>query len=373
MSIIIKEVISKSGRKKFVNLPFEIYKGNEYWVPPIKKQEMKIFSPETNPTYDFCKAKFWIATKDDKCVGRLGAIINDKYIEKTGEKFGRFTRPEFIDDYEVSSKLFQEAEKWLKEQGMIGVQGPLGFTNLDLQGLLIEGFDHLPSMASVYHLPYYKTHIEKSGYDKEIDWVEFRLSIGGPIPEKITRINELIKKRYKLNVVTFKKTSELLPYGRRIFGVLNEAFAELFSVVTFDEKMIDYYVNKYLKYINPNFVKLIINDEDQMVGFIIGQPCLAKAMQKANGKLFPFGFKHIKYALNHPKVADLLLTGVNPNIQGKGFTAILIAELQKTLNEYGIKHVETTGIFETNHKAIQMWKNYDHIQHKRKRCFKKIF
>jgi len=366
MSIEIVQVKTTQTFKDFVNIQFDIYKGNDFWVPPIKKDEIKALKGEFNPAFRFCKAIFWVAYKNKKPVGRIGAIINDKYNEKTGEKTGRFSRAEFIDDQEVSKKLFATAQSWLKEQ----VEGPLGFTNLDHQGMLIEGFDHLPSAASEYHLPYYKEHLEKMGFEKKIDWIEFRLFLEG-IPEKAKRVSEIIKTRNGLTVKSFAKSSELQPYAVRLFEILNEAFKELFSVVQLDNEMINYYVKRYLMLLNPEFVKLIFDKDDNLVAFIIGLPSLSEGLQKAKGSLFPFGWYHINKALKHPKVVDLMLTGILPDYQGKGVAAILINELQTVMEKYGVTEVETTGIFETNQKAIQNWKNYEHIQHKRKRCWKK--
>ena len=372
MSITIKEVQSKQDIKQFIDIQFDIYKGNKFWVPALKKGEMESLMPEKNPAFEFCNAKFWLAFKDGKCVGRIGAIINKKEIEKTGVKLGRITRLEFINDYEVSSKLLETAEKWIKEQGMIGVHGPLGFTNLDHSAILVEGFEHLPSIASEYHLPYYKEHLEKLNYEKEIDWVEFRLTIP-EIPEKALKLADTIKKRYNLTVKTFPSTKDIMPYANDMFDLLNKAFGELFAVVEFDEKMADFYIKKYIPMLNPKFVKLVFDIDKKLVGFIIGVPSLSEAMQKANGKLFPFGIFHLMKALKHPKVADLFLTAVEPQLQGMGLPAILITELQKSFIDNGVAHVETTGIIETNQKAITTWKNYEHIQHKRKRCFKKLF
>lgn len=371
MSVLIREANDKSDLKQFVEFQFKLYKGNKYWVPPIKKDEIKCLMPEHNPAFEFCKAKFWLAYKGSQCVGRIGGIINEKYNEKTGEKTGRFTRVEFINDAEVSSKLFETVENWATAQGMTAMHGPLGFTNLDHQALLIEGFDHLPSIASEYHLPYYKGHLEKLGYEKEIDWVEFRLKIEDSIPEKALRLNEIIKKRYGLHTLSFTKTSELKSYGKRVFHVLNDAFDGIFSMVRLNDKMIDYYINRYFSMLNPKFVKIVEDKNRQVVGFIIALPSLSKAMQKANGKLFPFGFYHIMKALKNPIEMDLVLTGVSPKMQGMGVAVLLISELQKVFIQHRIKYVETTGIIETNHKAIQHWKDYDHIQHKRKRCFRK--
>lgn len=370
MALEIKEANSKKVIKDFVKVQFDLYKGNKYWVPQIIKDEQKVITPEGNPAFRFCDAKFWVAYKDGEPVGRIGAIINHKYIKKTGEKTGRFSRTEFIDDDEVVDLLFTTAENWLKENGMTSVQGPLGFTNLDHQGMMIEGHEHLPSAASEYHLPYYQKQLERRGYEKEIDWIEFRLFLEG-IPEKAKRVSEMIKTRNNLTVKSFKTNKEIEPYARDLFSLLNKAFAELFSVVELDEEMITYYVNRYMMMLNPDFVKLIFDADGNIVAFIIGLPSLSEALQKAKGKLLPFGWWHITQALKKPKVVDLMLTGILPEYQGKGVAAILINELQFVMEKYGVSEVETTGIFETNTKAIQNWKNYNHIQHKRKRCWKK--
>jgi len=370
MDIQIKEVCSKSEFKQFAKLPFKIYKKNNFWVPPIINDEIKALKSDSNPAFDFCDAKFWLAYKGNEAVGRIGAIINRKDIEKTGEKVGRFSRFETINNFEVANALLTTAEDWVKSQGMETVRGPLGFTNLDHQGMLIEGFDHLPSIASEYQMPYYQELVEKAGYQKHIDWVEFRLTIN-EIPEKAKKLNKIIQQRFKLNVVNFSSSKELKPYGKKVFNLLNSAFKDLFSVVELNERMMDYYIGRYFTILNPKFVKVVTDENNEMVGFIVGLPSLSKAMQKTNGKLLPFGFRHIMKALKNPSEVDLLLTGVDPEMQAKGVSAILITELQQVMLDHNVRHVETTGIFETNQKAIQHWKNYDHIQHKRKRCFTK--
>lgn len=370
MSLTIKEVKTKSDRKAFVDFQFDLYSRNNFWVPPIKGDEVKALEPNYNPAFEFCKGKFWLAYKNGKCVGRIGGIINDLAIQKTGEKNARFSRFEFIDDNEVSQELIKTAEIWAKDQGMKGIQGPLGFTNLDHQGMLIEGYDQLPSVGSEYHLPYYKEHLEKLGYEKEIDWVEFRLTIN-EVPEKASRIAEIVRKKNGFIIKNFESREEMTPYSDKIFTLLNDAFKDLFSVVPLNNKMIKYYTNRYMSMLNPKFVKVIETPEGEIVAFIVGLPSLSEALQKAKGKLFPIGWWYITRALKKPKVVDLLLTGVNPDKQGTGVAALLINELQKVLIEHGVKYVETTGIFETNQKAIQNWKNYEHIQHKRKRCWKK--
>jgi len=370
MAIEIREVKETKDFKEFINVQFKIYKDNKFWVPPIKKDEIKALKSEFNPAFRFCKAKFWLAYKDGKCVGRIGAIINEKYNEKKTEKAGRFSRAEFINDSEVSSALFATAEAWLKEMGMVEIQGPLGFTNLDHQGMLIEGFDHLPSAASEYHLPYYKKHMEEMGFEKEVDWLEFRLFLEG-MPEKAKRGAQIVKKRSELTVKSFTSSSELQAYGPELFEILNESFKDLFSVVHLDDEMINYYIKRYLMLLNPEFVKLVFDKEEKLIAFIIGLPSLSEGLQKAKGKLFPFGWYHINKALKNPKVIDLMLTGITPKYQAKGVTAVLFYELHEVMEKYGVTEMETTGIFETNQKVIQNWKNYEHIQHKRKRCWKR--
>lgn len=370
MAIEIKEVKTPKDFKEFVNVQFDIYKGNDFWVPPIKKDEVKALKAEFNPAFRFCKAKFWLAYKDGKCVGRIGAIINDKYNEKINAKVGRFSRSEFINDDVVVDKLFATAENWLKDNGMTEVEGPLGFTNLDHQGMLIEGFDHLPSAASEYHLPYYQKQLVKLGYEKKIDWVEFRLFLEG-IPEKAKRGAIIVKKRSELTVKSFTSNAELQKYATQLFELLNEAFKDLHSVVQLDKEMIDYYVKRYLMLLNPEFVKLVFDKEENLIAFIIGLPSLSEGLQKANGSLFPFGWYHLNKALKKPKVIDLMLTGILPKYQAKGVTAVLFYELHKVMEKYGVTEMETTGIFEDNQKVIQNWKNYEHIQHKRKRCWVK--
>jgi len=370
--IAIKEVVSEKDRKEFVDFQFNLYKGNSFWVPPMKKDEINNLKKETNPAFAFCDAAFWTAWKDGKCVGRIGAIVNHSYNEKIGKKMGRFSRLEFVDDEEVFSKLMETAETWLLKAGMKSIHGPLGFTNLDNQGLLIEGFDYLPCIASVYHLPYYHAYIEKRGYSKENDWVEFRLTLSEKAVSKGTRGMDLLKRRFGFELVKADTKDELKKYAHRIFEILNASFEELPYVAKMDDAMIALYTKKYIEMLDPRFVTMVSKD-GVVIGFFIGLANLSEAMQKAAGKLFPFGFLHILKALKKPKVIDMLLTGVLPEYHSSGVAVVLIAELQRRMMELGINQLETTGIFETNHNVISNWKNYDHIQHKRRRCFVKNF
>lgn len=373
MSLIIKPCITTADFKAFVQLPFDLYKGNKYWVPPLKSDEINSLKAATNPAFANCDAQFWIAKEGNKVVGRVAAIINKLHNEATNESMCRVSRIEFVDDKNVSALLLKTVEVWAKEKGMKGVHGPLGFTNLDHQAVMIEGFNHLPSIASEYHLDYYQSHFEAAGYVKEMDWLEFRLTLEKEIPEKVLKLNDMIQRRYSLKVIHFTNQAEMKVYAQKIFDLLNIAFGELFGFVKMDDNLKDFYIKKYFSFLNPEFVKVVEDKDGNVIGFIISLPSLSEAMQKANGKLFPFGWWHLSQALKKPKVVDLLLTAIHPDWQAQGVSALLITELQKVMQKHGVEYVETTGMLENNEKAINHWKNYNHIQHKRKRCFIKMF
>jgi hypothetical protein len=368
MSINVTPVQSKSDYREFVKLPFEIYHGNKNWVPPILKDELKSLNPRENPAMEYCESCFWLAKKAGKTVGRIGAIINTKYNSKVGESLGRFSRLEYFEDENVFKALMDTAKGWLKEKGMIKLHGPLGFSNLDAQGLLIEGYGHLASVGSVYHLEYYKKHIENYGFKKENDWLEFRLTLGDRALEKGIRGSEIVKKRYGFESVSFRKNKDILPYVKDIFDILNKAYSKLPYVNSFDEKTVKIYTDKYFKLINPKFVK-IVKKEDKLVGFLVAVPNLSEAMIKANGKLFPFGFLHLVRAMKRPSVLDLLLAGVLPELDHAGIPVLMFADIHEIMRKEGIKYIETTGVFETNHNVINNYNNYNSIQHKRRRCF----
>ncbi len=371
MSLTIRKITEKADFKKFVQLPFELYKKSAFWVPPIKMDELRTLDASKNPSFKYTTTAFWLAEKNGKVVGRIGAIIHHKSNEINNEKMCRLTRFECIDDLDVAKLLFSTAEKFALENGMTTIHGPLGFSNLDHQAVLVEGFNELPSVASEYHMPYYQYFFESCGYVKEMDWVEFKLKVLEQIPEKALRINEIIKKKYNLSVISFSSTAEMRPYSLKIFHLLNSAFSDLFSFTPMTDDVLEFYIEKYITILNPSFVKVVEDQDKNVIGFIISLPSLSEAMQKAKGSIFPFGWWHIKKALKSPKVADLLLTGVHPDWQAQGVSALLITELQQIMINHGVEWVETTGMIETNEKAINHWKNYEHVQHKRKRCYKK--
>ncbi len=373
MAVTIKEVTTKKDLKEFVGFLYRHYRNNEFWVPPLRSEELKVFDRDINPVFNICKSKLWLAYRGNKCVGRVCGIVIPAWIEKTGEKLARLSRIEFIDDHEVSSSLFDAVENWAKEESMDGIVGPLGFSNLDQSALLIEGHNWLPSIASNYQWAYYQNHFDNYGYSKELDWLEFRITFPDQLPDKSFKVAEMLKSRYGLQYVGFNSLKQLLPYKKEISHLYNDAFSGLYGTYPLPDELLSFHFDKYFPNLNPRYVKVIKDKDGGLVGFIIAMPSLSKAMKKANGRLFPFGFIPILKARQNNNEMDLMLTGVRPEMQRMGVAALLMNELWLTANGDGIKYVETTGMIEDNHVAIQMWKSFDHIQHKRKRCYRKMF
>lgn len=370
MGLKIVEVNTRGDLKKFIDFQFDHYSADPNWVPPIKKDEYKALSPKANPAFEFCDARFWMVLDGHKPIGRIGGIINHPYNDKVGGKFGRINRIEFIDDEKVFDLLIQTVSEWFGTQGMTKIHGPLGFSNLDTQGLLLEGFNTLPSIASVHHWPYYQRHFDRLGFSKENDWVEFKLTLNEQAVSKAERGLELVKRRYGYTSMEQMSKTEMKQYAPRIFEILNRAFAELPYVAELNERMIQLYIKKYFDILDPRFITMV-KKEDELIGFFIGLPNLSMAMKKARGKLFPFGFTHVLKALKKPKVIDMLLTGVLPEHQSNGVAVILIGELQRRMLNLGIDRLETTGVFESNQAVISNWKNYEHELHRRRRCYVK--
>ena len=284
----------------------------------------------------------------------------------------RFGWIDFIDDAEVSNKLLSVVEKWAAERGMNEINGPLGFTDMDGEGTLVEGFDELSVLGSIYNYDYYPKLIEAKGYSKDIDWVEYEVTMtSDPVPEKISRIAEIALKRNKLHILRVKKPKELLPYAKEMFYLINNSFQDLYGFVELSDKQIDMYVKQYFGFIKPEYLPIILNENGEMVAFGITMPSMSKAFQKAKGKLFPFGFIHILKAMKNNPRLDLYLTAVRPDMQDKGVNAILMNEINKMIIKNNIKKVETNRELEDNSKVQAQWRFFKHRQHKRRRCYKK--
>ncbi len=373
MKIIFKEVNSKGGLKEFIKFPFELYKGNKYWVPPLIFDELKTLSKEKNPAFDFCEAKYWLAYKNNKIVGRIAGIINHRYNEKWNQKSARFGWIDFIDDKEVSSALIDQVIAWAKEKGMNKIHGPLGFTDFDGEGMLTEGFNELSTFGSIYNYSYYPNHIEKLGFEKDADWIEFSVKFDPNVagPEKVSRIAEAVAERNKLHILRVKKAKEMLPYAREIFYLINEAYKDLFGFVELTDKQIDMYVKAYFGFIKADYVPIILDSNNKVAAFGITMPSLSVAVQKSKGRLFPFGFIHILRAMKNNPDVDLYLTAVRPELQNKGVNAMLMNEMHQVYARNKIQRVETNRELEENAKIQAQWRFFENRLHKRRRCYKK--
>ena len=371
-NIEIKEVSGRGDLKKFVKFPYKLYAGNKYWVPPLFFDEMNTLRRDKNPAFEFCESKYWLAYRNGKNVGRIAGIINKKYIEKWHNKYLRFGWIDFIDDEQVVKALLDTVENWALAKGMAAVHGPLGFTDMDYEGMLIEGFNELGTLATIYNYPYYPKYLEKFGYQKDADWVEFVVKNPQKIPEKIERIANRIKERNNLTILKVNKAKELLPYATEIFEVLNNAYKDLFGFVTLSEKQIAMYVKQYFGFIRPEYVPVVLDSKGKIAAFGITMPSLSKALQKARGRLFPLGFLYILRAMRKNDRVDLYLVAVRPDLQDKGVNAILIHEMNKTFLKEKIIEVETNPELESNLKVQAQWKLMEKRQHKRRRCYIKF-
>lgn len=367
--VIIKEVLTKKQLKEFIDLPYRLYKGNKFYLPQLKKDVKATFDKSTNPAFDFCEAKYWLAYKNNKLVGRIAAVINYSFIEKWQNKYMRFGWIEFEQDSNIAKALLNKVEEWAMEKGMSAVHGPLGFTNFDYAGLLIEGFDQLGTFATIYNYPYYASFIENAGYKKDVDWLEFKIKLPELMPEKLEKIARIVEKRLDLKVVKIRSKKDVIPYAKELFTLMNASYAELYGMVPLNERQIAYNTKKYLGFIRPDFVSLVLDKNGALAAFGISMPSMALALQKANGHLFPFGIFHILKAFRKNDLGDLALIAVRKDLQGKGVNALLMHDLTKSYIKNGIKYAESNPELETNTKVQSLWEYYDTVQHKRRRCF----
>ncbi len=372
MSITIKKVRDKALLKKFVYFNIELYKGCEQYVPPLIYDEFATLNREKNPAFDHCEAEYFLAYKNGEIVGRIAAIINHKGNEIWKQKYARFSFVDFIDDAEVVDKLFGTAESWARHKGMTHIHGPMGFTDLDHEGLLIEGYDRISTMLTSYSYPYYKTHIERMGYVKDQDWNEYLIPIPKEVPERFARVGKVVLKRFGLIVKHFEDKKEVGRYARDVFVLLNKAYKDLYGYVELSDKQIDYYVNMYIPMLRLEFFTVILRQEDhKLVGFGIGLPSLAEALQKAKGKFLPAGWFHLYRALksNNNKVLDLLLIGVDPEYQGKGVNALVFNEFIPAANRLGFEVAESNPELALNNRVQSMWDDMNAEQHKKRRAY----
>ncbi len=377
MAITIKKVTTNSELKTFIRFNYELYKENPYSVPDLYDDMLNTFSPKKNAAFAFCEADYFLAYKDGKLVGRVAAIINNRANDTWSKKEVRFGWIDFIDDLEVSATLLKAVEVWGKERGMTSMVGPLGFTDFDAEGMLVEGFDQLSTMATIYNYPYYPQHMERLGFEKDADWVEFKIYIPDAIPDKHKRISDLIRRKYNLKVKKYTSAKELAKdYGQAIFELMNEAYSPLYGYSALSQQQIDQYIKMYLPILDLRMITLITDAEDKLICVGISMPSLATALQKAKGRLLPFGWYHLAKTIflkKYPKVLDLMLVAVKPEYQNKGVNALLFSELIPIYQQLGFEYAESNPELELNDKVQAQWEYFKTEQHKRRRCFKKEF
>ncbi len=372
MSVTVQKVSNKEALKKFVNFRINLYKDCEYFVPPLVYDEIATLSPSKNPAFDHCDFAAFLAYREDEIVGRIAVIINHKANQTWSEENARFGFVDFIDDEEVVDTLFKTVEDWARFRRMKKMHGPMGFTDFDAEGMLVDGFGYMATMQAPYSYPYYKKHMERLGYVKDQDWFEYLIPVPKELPERFVRVGEVVKKRFGLTVKKFENKDEVWPYAKEIFELLNAAYKDLYGFVALTDKQIDYYVNMYIPMLRLNFLSVVMREEDnKIVGVGIGLPSLARALQKAKGKFLPTGWFHLYKALKGKgnKVLDLMLIGVDPQYQGKGVNALIFTQFIPEAIKLGIEYAESNPELEVNNKVQSMWDGFDAKHVKTRRAY----
>ena len=372
MTVELREVTTLRQLKTFVKFPLSLYKGNPYYVPAMYTDELNTLRSDRNPAFEDSKARYWLAYRDGKGVGRIAAMIVPKHEQKWGENYMRFGWIDFIDNAEVLSALIGAVEQWAREEGKEGVHGPLGFTDLDREGMLVEGFNEMTTLATIYNYPYYPKRLEALGYVKDVDWLDHEFTVTNRSEEKIKLAAELVAKRTGLHMFKGSKR-DLLKLAPQIFEVINEAYSGLYGTVPLSDKQVQAYIKTYFGFVVLDYIPIVLDQNDRLVGFGITFPSFSKALQKTRGYMFPFGFIHFLRALNKNDRADLYLVGVRDEYRRTGITAMMMHQILQTFLKRGIKKVESNLTLENNLDILAMWKYLDNRQHKRHRCYIKRF
>ena len=374
MSVTVKAIpATKKAISEYVKFGIDLYDGNEQFVPPMIFDEVHTLLPEKNPAFDYCRSQCFMAYRDGKPAGRITAIVNDQINAKCNKREARFGFVDFIDDDEVVDGLFKAAEDWARSQGMTEIIGPMGFSDMDREGMLVEGFDEMGTMATIYNYAYYPKQVERLGYTKDTDWVEYRIKVPEKVPEKMSRIAEIVQKKFELRVLKYTSGKKIKnDYGKALFELINEAYADLYGYSTLTERQIDYYIDMYLSIIRLEYVSVVVDKNDQLVGVGITIPSLAKALQQSKGKLFPFGWWRILRAMKGKNdVVDLLLIAVKPEYQSKGVNSLFFNDLIDIYNKNGVKYAESNLELESNSSVQSQWEYFEKRQHRRRRAFRK--
>ena len=374
MAIEIREVKTKKELNKFIWFGIDLYKNCEFAAPPLKVDDELNLKKGKNPALDFCDYVYFLAFKKNEIVGRIACIINPVANETWNHKHARFGWIDFIDDYEVSKALFDTATKWALSKGMNGLQGPLGFTDFDKEGLLIEGFDKKGTLATIYNYPYYVDHFEKYGFEKEADWKEYLITVPEVFPEKYIRVAEIVKQKFQLKTVNLKSRKQIVnQYGKKLFELLNLCYKDLFGFTKLNPQQIDFYIKLYFNFVILDVISIVVDKDDNVVALSIAMPSFTKALQKAKGRLFPIGWYYMLKSFKKNDILDLYLIAVHPDFQSKGVASVVFVDLMIGSAKRGFKFAESNPELETNTKMSSQWGSFEHVNHKRRRVFfKKI-
>lgn len=368
--VTVKQVATRKELRAFVDFPNKLYKGNPYFVPSTYADDLEDWDERKNPAFEDAEAAAFLAWRNGEIVGRIGAIYSRKANEKWKQNRARFTQVDFIDDPEVSSALFAAVEGYARQRGCEAVIGPLGFTDMDREGMLVEGFDRRSMFITYYNHPYYIDHLTRLGFVKEMDWVEYLIKVPEQADDKIPRLADLVQRKFKLNIAQCRTRGQIKRYVKGAFDLLNVAYKDLFGTTPLTDKQVLRYANKFLPLIDPRYVCFVLDQQDNMIGFSVAAPSLADAFRKCGGKLFPLGFIHVLRAMKGKNdTLDLFLIAVRPDYQGKGVNAILMNEILQSAMQHGVRCAETGPELELNEKVTSQWRFFDVEQHKRRRCF----
>ena len=367
--IKIKQVLNSSDLELFIKFPMELYKGNPYYVPPLINEEKSIWVKEENPALQYSEAAQFLAYKGENIVGRIAVMINHKEEKELGIRKVRFGWLDFINDIEVSKSLINTAIEYAKSKGISKIEGPMGFTNLDKAGMLTKGFDKLATMIGIYNFDYYPKHMEQLGLVKEKEWVEFEINFPDTLPDKVEKFSRLIAEKYELELVKFKAKKDILPLVDSMFKLLDDTYKNLSTYTPITEEQIKHYKEKYFKFIDKDYIVCIKDKSGSLISFAITMPSYSKALQKAKGKLFPFGWWHLLNAGKKNDRANFYLIGIHPQYQKRGVTAIIFKEIYETFKKKGVKFLETNPELEENASIQALWQDYNPINHKRRRTY----
>lgn len=384
-SIRVVEISGRKALQKFVQFQRELYKGEPNFVPPMLQDELNSYDAHVNPAFEFCEAVFYMAYRGQEPVGRVAGIINHRFNEEHDQHQCRFGYCDFVDDREVSRALLDAVAAWGKAKGMNTLEGPLAMTDLDFEGCLVEGYDRLATFAGVYNYPYYREHYEAYGMRPEAFWNEYRMEMIDYIPEKHLRVADMVRRRYGLKVLKITDRKVIVPrYGQRIFDLLNVAYGQLYGFSQLTQRQIDYYIQLWLKQVRLDLVRLVVDEDDQLVAFGVACPSLSKAQQRARGRMWPLGWLHLARAMYLTRnsfwgrllhggtdTVDLLLVAVRPDMQGKGVNALLFTDLIPQFMAHGYRYVETNHELDTNNKVQNQWLMFNPDRHKRSCTFAK--